>query len=206
MFKPLKTMIIITILLILALPAWSKTAQEWFKEGLVYFDKENYQEAIECFDCAIKVDPNYVDAWYKKGVAIYQSKGSVDDELDCYNKIIEINPNYAKAWYAKGWALYDLGRIEEAKECCSKAKALSPNTGYVWYATLNKTSTQNTSTTINNTGQENNSSGSNYTVYITNTGECYHRSGCSSLRKSCTPINISDAISQGYTPCSKCNP
>lgn len=45
-----------------------------------------------------------------------------------------------------------------------------------------------------------------YTVYITNTGEKYHREGCQYLRQSQIAISKSDAINQGYTPCSKCNP
>jgi hypothetical protein len=45
-----------------------------------------------------------------------------------------------------------------------------------------------------------------YTVYITKTGEKYHRSGCKYLKKSSIAINSGDAISQGYGPCSVCNP
>lgn len=44
------------------------------------------------------------------------------------------------------------------------------------------------------------------TVYITKTGECYHRDGCSSLRKSKIPISVSDAQARGYRPCKNCNP
>lgn len=44
------------------------------------------------------------------------------------------------------------------------------------------------------------------TVYVTNTGNKYHRSGCSYLRKSSNAISKDAAISQGYTPCSRCNP
>jgi hypothetical protein len=44
------------------------------------------------------------------------------------------------------------------------------------------------------------------TVYVTKTGEKYHNSGCSYLRKSCIPMNLSDAKSGGYTPCSRCHP
>lgn len=43
-------------------------------------------------------------------------------------------------------------------------------------------------------------------VYITKTGTKYHSSGCSYLKKSCIPIKLDDAISSGYTPCSRCNP
>lgn len=45
-----------------------------------------------------------------------------------------------------------------------------------------------------------------YTVYITETGERYHRDGCSSLSKSKIAISKSDAISQGYTSCGNCHP
>ena len=45
-----------------------------------------------------------------------------------------------------------------------------------------------------------------YTVYITKTGKKYHRSGCRYLSKSCISISSSEAISQGYGPCSVCNP
>jgi len=44
------------------------------------------------------------------------------------------------------------------------------------------------------------------TVFTTNTGSKYHVDGCSSLRKSKIPISLSDAKSEGLTPCSKCNP
>lgn len=45
-----------------------------------------------------------------------------------------------------------------------------------------------------------------YTVYITKTGSKYHRSGCRYLSKSQISIDKNDAISQGYSACSVCNP
>lgn len=62
-----------------------------------------------------------------------------------------------------------------------------------------KSTTSSSATTKSTT--ENNS----YTVYITNTGSKYHRAGCSYL-KSSNPISKSDAIAQGYSACSRCNP
>ncbi len=50
------------------------------------------------------------------------------------------------------------------------------------------------------------SSSSSYTVYITKTGECYHRGTCSSLRKSKIAISKSNAIASGYRACKNCNP
>lgn len=47
---------------------------------------------------------------------------------------------------------------------------------------------------------------SDTTVYITRTGECYHNAGCQYLKKSCIPISLGDAVSEGYRACSKCYP
>lgn len=45
-----------------------------------------------------------------------------------------------------------------------------------------------------------------YTVYITNTGSKYHRSGCQYLKQSKIAISKDKAVSEGYTACKKCNP
>jgi micrococcal nuclease len=51
-----------------------------------------------------------------------------------------------------------------------------------------------------------NTAASSDIVYITNTGEKYHRDGCRYLSISRIPISRADAIAQGYTPCSVCKP
>ena len=42
-------------------------------------------------------------------------------------------------------------------------------------------------------------------VYVTRTGQCYHSSYCSYLRRSKIPMKLSEAR-RYYRPCSKCNP
>ena len=44
------------------------------------------------------------------------------------------------------------------------------------------------------------------TVYITRTGSKYHSDGCRYLSRSCIPIALSEAKSEGYSPCSVCDP
>jgi len=43
-------------------------------------------------------------------------------------------------------------------------------------------------------------------VFITRTGEKYHRDGCRYLSKSKISISLKDAKARGYTPCSVCRP
>jgi hypothetical protein len=48
--------------------------------------------------------------------------------------------------------------------------------------------------------------GSGTTVYITRTGEKYHRGSCGYLSQSKIAIALSTAKARGYTPCSVCDP
>ena len=41
-------------------------------------------------------------------------------------------------------------------------------------------------------------------VYITATGEKYHKQGCQYLRDSCYKITYGEAVVDGYEPCSRC--
>ena len=42
-------------------------------------------------------------------------------------------------------------------------------------------------------------------VYITKTGECYHKDGCSSLSRSKIEITLQNAVAS-YRPCKRCKP
>jgi endonuclease YncB( thermonuclease family) len=44
------------------------------------------------------------------------------------------------------------------------------------------------------------------TVYVTKAGQKYHAAGCRFLTKGSVAIDLSDAITHGYTPCKVCNP
>jgi micrococcal nuclease len=48
--------------------------------------------------------------------------------------------------------------------------------------------------------------GREVTVYVTNSGEKYHRDNCRSLRRSKIALPLGDAIKSGYEPCSICKP
>lgn len=43
-------------------------------------------------------------------------------------------------------------------------------------------------------------------VYKTNTGKCYHNDGCANLSRSKIQTTLSQAVAEGLSPCSNCNP
>ena len=71
------------------------------------------QAALRCFDKALKMNPNYVDAWVRKGVTLFDTKETYE-ALTCFNKAVEINPQSFKARYNRGKARYALKHHEEA--------------------------------------------------------------------------------------------
>ena len=110
----------------------SKTAEEWFNEGYDLYNQGRYEEAIECYNKALEIDPDYGDAWNNKGIVL-DDLGRYEEAIECYNKALEIDPDNAYVWNNKGVSLYHLGRYEEAIECYNKALEIDPNYGDAWF-------------------------------------------------------------------------
>jgi tetratricopeptide (TPR) repeat protein len=93
----------------------------------IYYYKEEYDEAIKCYDKVLEIDPNDIFALNNKGLAL-DDLGKHDEAIKCYDKVLEIDPNYAAAvWYNKGLALYHLGNYNEAIKCYDKALEIDPS-------------------------------------------------------------------------------
>ena len=94
----------------------NSTAKEWIEKGYVLNDQGKYLEAIECFNKALEIDPEYAEAWNNKGISL-RKLGRYEEAIECYDKALEINPRLAESWHNKGIALNELGRYHEAQKC-----------------------------------------------------------------------------------------
>jgi tetratricopeptide (TPR) repeat protein len=63
---------------------------------------EKYDEAIECFEKDIEIDPNLAYAWYNKGHILGRLE-RLDDAIECFSKSLKIDPINADAWNSKGY-------------------------------------------------------------------------------------------------------
>ena len=70
-------------------------------KGNEYLDSRHLSVALDYYDQAIKIDPNYAYAWNNKGIAL-RNIGKYDEAIECYDTAIKIDPNYADAWNNKG--------------------------------------------------------------------------------------------------------
>ena len=87
------------------------------------------ERAIENYEHAIRIKPDYVDALYNLG-NIFKDDGRIDDAIKSYEKVIEINPGYDDAQFNLGVSLQILGQVDKAIDHYEKALLSVPdNTG-----------------------------------------------------------------------------
>lgn len=95
------------------------------KKAYKLFYDCKYQEALECYNQILKIDPNHVKSWNGKGV-IFEKFGRLDEALKCHDKVSDLDFKSHYAWYNKGKVLVDLERFDEALECFDKVLGLDP--------------------------------------------------------------------------------
>ncbi len=103
----------------------------WYEKGISLFNLKRYDEVIECFKKALKLNPENHKLWLKLG-NVFAKNGRFSDEIQSYDKALEYNPNYAEAFYNKGIALLTLGRLKESLICFDKAIEIKPNFANAW--------------------------------------------------------------------------
>ncbi|CAD8215340.1 unnamed protein product [Paramecium octaurelia] len=95
--------------------------ERFFNEGQALQSLNKYEEAIECYDKAIAINPNYDVAWNSKGKLLYYSGLALHkleiykDAIQCFDKAlnIQITPDRLKN---KAYILLQLGMTLEARQ------------------------------------------------------------------------------------------
>jgi tetratricopeptide (TPR) repeat protein len=73
------------------LPYMDAKLQDLVKKGTSLVAYGKYEEALECFENALALNPNDPDILNKKGVVL-RSLGRYDEATECFNKSLEILP------------------------------------------------------------------------------------------------------------------
>jgi|GEM_PF-1490814 len=89
-------------------------------------DKNKLNEAIDYYNKAIELSPNFKEAYYNRGIA-YIKQENYPRAIEDYNKAIELSPNFKEAYYNRGIAYFKQGNYPRAIEDYDKAIELNPN-------------------------------------------------------------------------------
>lgn len=103
----------------------------WVSIGLVHFNQERVDEAVKCYQEALKRDPNSVFALNSLGDGLF-AQGKTDEAITSYRRVVEIDPDDAQAHYNLAELYYDLEDLVKAESECRRAIELDPALSFAW--------------------------------------------------------------------------
>ena len=103
-----------------------------FEQALLFRFAGALEEAIASYNRALEFKPDYHEAWYSRGNALY-ALGRKEEAIAAYDRALAFKPDYHEAWYNRGNALSALGRNEEAIAAYDRALAVKPDKHEAWY-------------------------------------------------------------------------
>lgn len=111
-----------------------QTAQEFTASAVTNFRGGNLDAALGDANNAIKLNPNYVDAYYMRAI-IYEKKGDIEKAFSDYSKVIELEPNGkgVEIVYTNRATIYlKKGEYDKAIEDYNKAAKIAPGTWQIY--------------------------------------------------------------------------
>jgi tetratricopeptide (TPR) repeat protein len=104
-------------------PGPQLTAREWYAKG---YASSDFDEQIRCYSEAIRLKPDYADAYYNRGNA-YHNKQDYDRAIADYNEALRIKPDYAEAYVGRGLAYDNKQDYDRAIADYNQALRLKPD-------------------------------------------------------------------------------
>jgi tetratricopeptide (TPR) repeat protein len=104
----------------------SPRAAFYYNQGIVRYDLGDKPGAIDDYNLAIKINPNYASAYNNRG-NVRDDLGDKQGAIDDYNLAIKFNPNYASAYYNRGNVRNELGDKQGAIDDYNLAIKFNPN-------------------------------------------------------------------------------
>jgi Flp pilus assembly protein TadD len=109
-------------------PPAPSDVENFHNQGKEKANQKNYKGAIEEFNQALRINPNYENSYVSRGFCRF-SLGDTQGAIQDYNQAIRLNPSHAKAYYNRGLARRKLEDKQGAIQDYTEAIQLNPHHG-----------------------------------------------------------------------------
>ena len=110
-------------------PAWAQVSPESaekYNAGQELFEKRRYQQALQAFEEAVKLDGNNAQA-YRGMAKTYQKLKDTDKAIGNFRMAATVKPDYVEANYELGNLYFNLKKYKDAQEAFKKVLNLDAN-------------------------------------------------------------------------------
>ncbi len=105
--------------------AYALSAREYMERGMDYANRGEYGQAIIEYNSAIKLNPNYKEAYNSLGEAYYK-KGHYENAIKAFSYAIKLSPTYIEAHNNLGLSFERKGDMLKAKKAYEVVLKIDP--------------------------------------------------------------------------------
>ncbi|CAG9336142.1 unnamed protein product [Blepharisma stoltei] len=108
------------------------SAYYYFKRGIIYHILCRNKDALEKFNFALKLKPDYKDAQYYKAIVL-NNLNKKEEAISCFTELSRLAPQYSIVHLSNGLILEGLNRGEDSISSYNKFIELNPDNIFGYY-------------------------------------------------------------------------
>lgn len=93
--------------------------------GVMFSMVKRFASAVEAFEQAVRLEPNYAEAWSNLGAALRET-GRLHDALESCDRAMKFVPGNVRGLMNRANVLFDLNRYQDASLVCEKLLRTNP--------------------------------------------------------------------------------
>lgn len=109
----------------------SFSANDYIEQGKALYFESRFEEAIACYDKALKAEPNNPKAWFSRGATLVKLQ-QFEEALAAYDKATQLKPDFAEAWFGRATLLAKQQQFTAAIAAYEQATTLKPDLFLAW--------------------------------------------------------------------------
>lgn len=110
------------------------SCREWLERANELEDLGLYDGAATAYRQAVKIKPNYQEAWMNLGTLLCDRFARYEEALHCFENALRVNYLDDCAWFNRGNVLEHLHRYEDAIASYNIVLKLNPDDENAWYS------------------------------------------------------------------------